>query len=267
MHRIKQFVFLALIAAALALLACALPSHVVRGLGTIGARASLTLLPSAERAFGYGFERFDARHPELYDVDAAEWFYERAAELDPALPYVHHELSRIAFLRGDFETAMDHINTQIGLFGNDAPNSFYVRGLIEGYRGEYEASLEDYEYFLSFEPNNWAALNDYAWVLLKAGKPREAVVATAHGLSLFPDNPWLLNTNATGLYDLGYYGPARAQMAKTLRAVSGVTEYQWLTAYPGNDPKVAAEGVRTFQEAVIRNMHTFRLAESKDGVQ
>lgn len=225
------------------------------------------LAPSAERAFDMGRKHLDARNPDDYDINRAEEYYEKAVALNPALPYVFHELARIAFLRGDFEAAMAYINEQIHMHGDFAPNSYYVRGLIEGYMGDYDASIRDYEHFLSFEPRNWAAINDYAWVLLKAGRSRDAVVASAGGLALFPDNPWLLNTNAIGLYELGLYEAAHEQARKAVRAVGNLTEYQWLTAYPGNDPRSAADGIRSFQDAVVRNMHNARIADLADDVE
>jgi tetratricopeptide (TPR) repeat protein len=230
-------------------------------------RISVTLMPSAERAFAYGVKHFDAREPDVYNVEAAEWFYRKAFSIEPDLFYLRHELARIAFLKGDFEEAMEHINAHIDLYGNRAPNSYYIRGLIEGYMGAYDDSIADYALFLAYEPGNWAAINDYAWVLLKAGKNREAVVATAGGLALFPDNPWLLNTNAIALYEIGLYEAAYEQALKAIRAVSTVTEHQWLVAYPGNDPRVAAEGVIALQDAAIRNMHTIRLALQEVAIQ
>ncbi len=222
---------------------------------------------SAARAFAYGERHFSSRGPEAYDVNRAEYFFEQAAAKDPTLPYVYHELARVDFLKGNFNSALAKIDFQISMHGDATPNSYYVRGLIEGYMGKYEDAIADYEHFLSFDRDNWAAINDYAWVLLKANRPRDAVVATAGGLALYPDNAWLLNTNAIGLYEIGLLEPARMQARKAVVAASKVTEAEWLVAYPGNDPAVAAEGIAALQKSALQNMHSIALALASSAVQ
>jgi tetratricopeptide (TPR) repeat protein len=217
---------------------------------------SFAIFPSANLAFYYGEAHFSASTPAAYDINRAEYFFEKAAVLDPQLPYVHHELARIAFLRGDFVTALAQIDQQIALEGDKTPKSYYVRGLIEGYAGDYADSANDYEHFLQFDPHDWAGINDYSWVLLKAGRIRDAAATTAGGLMYFPDNPWLLNTNATALYDLGDYRAAHDQIEKALAAVTVLSPSGWSQAYPGNDPAIAAEGVAAFQKAVAANAQT-----------
>lgn len=218
------------------------------------------LTPSAARAFAYGERHFNARNASAYDIERAEYFFGKAADIDPTYPYLYHELARIAFLKGEFEPAMALINMQIAQMGDRAPNSYYIRALIEGYKGEYAASAKDYEYFLKFQPTNWAANNDYAWVLLKAGRAQEAKLATARALEWFPDNPWLLNTYATALFEMHEYAGAldAAKMASV--AVAALSEAEWLQAYPGNDPRIANKGITAFKKAVQDNMHSITLA-------
>jgi tetratricopeptide (TPR) repeat protein len=223
--------------------------------------------PSATRAFAYGERHFSASNAEAYDIDRAEYFFNQAAAKDPTIFYLYHELARISFLRGNFRTALARIDFQISMHGDETPNSYYVRGLIEGYMGKYDASIRDYEHFLRFDPRNWAGINDYAWVLLKANRPRDAVVASAGGLVQFPDNAWLLNTNAIGLYEMGLLEPARMQAHKAVVAASKVTEAEWLVAYPGNDPEVASEGIAALQRSALQNMHSIALALASSTVQ
>lgn len=221
--------------------------------------------PSADNAYEYGNRHFDAREAGVYDVDRAEYFFEEALLLDPRLPYVRHQLARIAFLRGDFREALRLIDEEIAMPGGPASaSSHYIRGLILGYAGAYAESARSYERFLATHPDNWAAINDYAWVLLKDGRSREAMNATARGLSLFPDNPWLLNSNAIALHELGLDDVARMQVARAVGAAHAVSEEDWLIAYPGNDPAVAGEGIVALQEAIRRNMHTIILASLSD---
>jgi len=223
--------------------------------------------PTAVRAFTYGERHFSARNASAYDIERAAYFFGKAADIDPTYPYLYHELARIAFLKGEFETAMALIDMQIAQMGDKAPNSYYIRALIEGYKGEYAASAKDYEYFLKFYPTNWAAVNDYAWVLLKAGRAREAAETTARALEWFPDNPWLLNTNATALFETREYAKALQAAQKASIAVSKLSEAAWLQAYPGNDPRIANKGITAFKKAVEDNIHSITLALASSTVQ
>lgn len=223
--------------------------------------------PSAERAFQYGTRHFSSKEPAQYDIDRAEYFFNLAALKDPTILYLYHQLARISFLRGDFTRAMTQINYQISTRGDATPNSYYIRGLIEGYMGDYESSARDYEYFLRFDPRNWAALNDYAWVLLKAERFQDAAVVTARGLIDFPDNPWLLNSHAIALFELRQYEDALSYAQKASAAVATLSKAEWLHAYPGNDPKIGDDGLATFKKAVADNMHTIELAIASSTVQ
>jgi tetratricopeptide (TPR) repeat protein len=221
---------------------------------------SFAIAPSGQKAYDYGVLHFNAQDPSEYDIDRAFRYFQDAEKLDPTLPYVHHELARIYFLNGDFGDAMLQIDIQIAQEGDKTPNSYYVRGLIEGYMGDYTDAEADYAYFLKFDPEDWAGINDYAWVLLKAGHPQEAVDETAYGLKYFPASPWLLNTNAIALYEIGLIGPALDQEKAAVAAGANMTVQDWLHAYPGNDPKIAEEGIAAFQAAAANNMHTIELA-------
>jgi len=223
--------------------------------------------PSASRAFAYGEQHFSSASPDSYDVGRAEYFFNIAVAKDPTLLYVHHELARISFLHGEFPDAMKQINLQITMHGDTTPNSYYIRGLIEGFMGDYADSAKDYEHFLQFDPHDWAAINDYAWVLLKAGRAKDAEVATAAGIAYFPNNPWLLNSNATALYELKEYPEALVSAQKALATVQNLTEAEWLHAYPGNDPKIGAQGLAAFKVAVADNMHTIDSAIASSTVQ
>ena len=215
---------------------------------------------SAIAAYAYGDEHFSVTDPQAYDINAARYFYQVAAERDPTLLYVDHQLARIEFLNGDFQGAFAYIDMQILAHGDSTPASYYVRGLIEGYRGEYADAERDYARFITLKPDTWAGMNDYAWVLLKDNKPEEAAAITSKGLKLYPDNAWLLNTNATALYEMGDIKDARAIVTRASTAVQALTQQQWSQAFPGNSPDVAQAGLDTFRKAVADNMHTMLVA-------
>ena len=225
------------------------------------------LQPSASRAYLHGERHFDASSSRLYDIDAAQWYFAEVARLDPGYPGVYHELARIAFLRGDLAFALSLINLHIRKHGEDIQSSFYVRGLIEGYMGRYDNAIEDYETFLQSRPRNWAALNDYAWVLLKADRPEDAHWVAVRGLVYFPDNAWLLNTDAIALYEMGDLTAAASKARAASSAFEHITRQMWLTAYPGNDPKVAELGIETLRASIFDNMHSIERAMASSTVQ
>ena len=253
--------------ALLILVAVTLPS-VRPQIANVYENAMFALAPSAERAFEYGERHFNAKNPGFYDIDRARYFFQQAALRDPSLPYLFHELARVSFLRGDYDTALARIDFQISMHGDEAPNSYYVRGLIEGYMGKYDDAARDYAYYISLEESpSWASLNDYAWVLLKSERFQEALETTARGLEHFPDNPWLLNSHATALFELKEYQEALKAAQKASVAVATITEDRWLRAYPGNDPKIAKDGIQAFKEAIKQNIHTIKSALSSNAVQ
>lgn len=228
---------------------------------------ALFLSPSAERAYVYGAKHFDAlAYPGVYDVARAQSLFEKTLELDPVYPYTHHQLGRIAFLRGDYVTALRHIDEELTLNLEPSPSTYYVRGLILGFMGRYDEAAKGFERFLAVTPENWAALNDYAWVLLKAGRIEEAAVAAEKGLVFAPDNPWLLNSAAIALYETGEVSQALVRARAAAEAAARVTEEEWLRAYPGNDPQLAGEGVASFQKSTLENIHTIETANAEEGI-
>ncbi len=208
----------------------------------------------ADLAYRYGDKRFSSLESSLYNIETAERFFKVAYKQDPTLPYVNHQLARIEFLHGNFDAAFIYINRELEVNSDPSPSTYYIRALIAGFAGLYDMAALDYERYLQSDPTNWAALNDYAWVLLKGKQPDKALLATAYGLRFFPDNPWLLNSNAIALYETGHTEAARDQIRRAAENALGVQEVDWLTAYPGNDPRIATEGVTALKESVRKNL-------------
>lgn len=216
----------------------------------------------AGTAYHYGEMRFSALEREWYDVEAAEYYFRIAHARDPRLPYVNHQLARIEFLRGNFLDGLIYINKELEVNPDPSPSTYYIRGLIEGFAGMYDLAARDYEIFLRHDPSNWAAINDYAWVLLKAGRSMDALQATARGLSFFPNNPWLLNSNAIALYEEGFYAEAQEQARGALIMAMTLSEEDWLLAYPGNDPRVAQDGLNALGDSIRTNSRAIREARN-----
>jgi len=225
---------------------------------------AFAVAPSPARADAYGHRHLDAReYPALYDIDRAEYFYKELEKIDPTYPYLYHQLARIEFLRGHFHDALSYINKEIAAHGADEPNTYYVRGLIEGYMGRYDQAVDDYAIFLKTNPNNWAAINDYAWVLLKANQPEEALEVLENGpLGHTIPNAWLLNSKAIALYELGRIPEALEAVTAASALAENVKEADWLKAYPGNDPKIAGQGIDALKRSIEKNRTAIELALS-----
>jgi tetratricopeptide (TPR) repeat protein len=213
----------------------------------------LLLQPSAERAYAYGDRHFDALHADRYDIDRAERLYKKAEAIDSDLPALQHQLARIEFLNANFHAGLERINREIAAYGEKNPNAYYIRALILGYQGKYLEAAADYETYFKIAPANWAAINDYSWVLLKAELPEAALEAIEWGLVEWPDNPWLLHNKVIAFYELGRYEEAMRAAEAATAAVDTLSREGWLLAYPGNDPLLADEGLASFKQAVREN--------------
>lgn len=230
------------------------------------AREEIVLLfdRSAERAYAIGNSHFDSSVASDYDLDRAEELLERALSRSGDLPYANHQLARISFLRGDFDVALERIQKEFAQpDGPASPSTFYIRALIKGFDGDYVGSASDYRTYLQHDPSNWAATNDLAWVLLKDGRFQETLDAVEPMLRVWPENPWLHNSRAIALYELGHYEEALESAIYAHRYVDVITEEGWSKAFPGNDPLIARQGIETFQKAVRENMHRIGLAYQK----
>jgi tetratricopeptide (TPR) repeat protein len=223
----------------------------------------LLISPSAERAYSYASKHFDARDPQEYDVDRAYELFTLTQELDPAFPTVYHQLGRIEFLRGNLKESLALLDKEFATNPDALPSSYYVRALIKGYLKDYLGAAADYESYFKVTSANWGSINDYAWVLMKAGFQPAALEALNWGLAQWPGNAWLLNNKAIALYELKRYKEAYETALLAKEAIALVTEQDWYIAYPGNDPKVAATGLASFKVAAEENFEKMRVAAEK----
>ena len=217
---------------------------------------SYALAPSAQKAMYYGDLHFSATDWAHYDIARAKYFFYLAAQSDPTLPYVWHQLARVSFIQDDLVKAKVQIDYQIAQHGDATPESFYMRGLIEAFMTDYAAAEVDYAHYMTLNPISWAGANDYAWVLLKDGKPMRADHVVSLLLPYYPKNVWLLNTDAIALSEMGSSTAARQRIEQASTVLPSLTAMDWSRAYPGNDPLTAADGIAQFKSAVTSNIHS-----------
>jgi tetratricopeptide (TPR) repeat protein len=209
---------------------------------------------SAHDSLMRGNLHLNAINPSHYDITEAQYYLEKALELEPKMPLVRHQLGRIAFIEGNFTEALSLLDQEINLSSKPDPSSYYVRALIKGYMGDYPGAAKDYEQYFSITPATWGSINDYSWVLMKDNLPEGAHEALAWGLKQWPGNAWLLSSHAIALYELRRYAEAKESAEAALVAIDKLTPQDWLVAYPGNDPKIASVGIETLRNSVLGNL-------------
>ncbi len=213
------------------------------------------LVLSAPLALEIGNHYFSSK---TYNLSLAERYFERALELNSDTPDAWHQLARIDFLRGDFDAALEKINTQITLHGDSLMSSYYIRGLILGYAGRFSEAEEDFRKFVEWNPDGWAGWNDLSWVYFAQGNYSGAAEVARRGLEKHPGNPWLLNSYGVALLNVGERDEAARALEYASEVVMTITKETWAQAYPGNNPNAAEAGLRAFRETVNHNVSLAR---------
>lgn len=220
--------------------------------------------PTAERGLRYGSLHMSSNSPHLYDIQRAQKYLEAAREIDPTYPVVNYQLARIYFIQRHPILSLMSTNAEIrNATSTPMPEVYYMKGLIEGSIGQYDTAAADYRTFLDQvigAKNGWAAYNDYAWVLLKGGRAEDALAATLEGLEKYPNNAWLLTMKTSTLYELGRFEEAVSVGEAAVTAADMLTESQWRSAYPGNDPRTTENGLNTIRRSARDNLEKVKAA-------
>lgn len=197
---------------------------------------------------------FTRESTQIYDLDKAQNRFEWALRVFPQAQGPHYQLARIYFLKADFSRALNEINTEIQNFP-DFKRSYYVRGLINGYAKNFPEAIADFEEFLKWDSQSWAAHNDLAWIYFQTGDYENAEKISREGLKWNPDNPWLLNSLGTALLNLGDKKQAKIVLEQALREAQKLTPSDWQRAYPGNEPGIAEEVLKKMVENIEFNLN------------
>lgn len=215
---------------------------------------ALFLNRDAALALKIGNYYFNVYGDGEYNLNKAEKYFYKSIEIDPKIPDAWHQLARIDFLRGDFQNALKKINKQIEIHGDSFMASFYIRGLISGFAGNYEQAENDFKKFIDWDPKNWAAYNDLSWIYFKKGDHKNMEIAALKGLEFAPKNPWLLNSLGASLLNQNKTVEAKNAFLKAKGGAESLSEQDWHKAYPGNDPKSAKNGLESMKEAIELNL-------------
>ena len=188
-----------------------------------------------------------------YDIEKAKRAFERAREIDPKLVGTRFQLSRIEFLRSHFETALALANEEFAIHP-EFDRVYYLRGLIYGYADDLPRAAEDFQQFLKTHEHSWAGHNDLAWIYFRQGKFEKVAEIAKRGLELNPGNAWLLATYGTALLNINKKDEARRVLSEALANIEKLTLENWGDAYPGNNPKIYAQGLDEMKKTIKKNL-------------
>jgi tetratricopeptide (TPR) repeat protein len=195
----------------------------------------------------YDLEKSKAQLQELYDNGLRDYV-------------TIYQLARIYFINGRYDIALDLLDENLWRYP-EWKRTYYTRGLVHTYRGQFEAAEKDFKAFLEWKSDEWPAYNDLAWVQLKAGKYEESLETAVGALVHFPDNLWLNNTAGVAAWNAGDLEAAERFLENAQDAVQTMSVDVWGSAYPGNNPATYESSLTAMRDAVAQNLAGVR-AES-----
>ncbi len=199
--------------------------------------------------------------PALYNINLAQFFFWSATKslVGEAPQYAHYQLSRVYFIKGEYELALVEAEKEIESYPENW-RTHYIIGLTLGYMNREEDAIEAFGKFLEHKPESWAARNDRAWLQFRIGDI-DGALETIEPVAGMKNNPWVQNTYGTILMNLDRLDEARQAFVQVNVLMSQMTEESWGRAYPGNDPRMYSAGLRAMQLSVATNL---KLLDSKE---
>src|SRR3989344_2372886 len=218
--------------------------------------ASIALLLNRTNAdLGLGIGQYHFGGPE-YDPKIALAASPQANAIGGDSICGHYNVGRILFVEGRLDEARAEMNAERAYHPANR-RALYMLGLINAYGGQLAEAEKNFREFVAWAPSEWAGYNDLAWVLAQEEKYDEARAILEEALAVVPDaekNPWLWNNLGVQNLNLRRFSEARAQFLKAKGYAADLTEKDWRSAYPGNDPVHAKEGISAFRQAIEKNL-------------
>lgn len=193
----------------------------------------------------------------LYNIKIAHFFYNQSLVWDKKdglpPPYVHHQLSRLAFIEGDLVVAMEEIYKELDAYPEHT-HTYYIMGLTLGYMNREREAIESFSKFIAYKPESWAARNDKSWLQFRVGDIDGAMVTILPAAQNNPDNPWVLNTFGVLLMNQGHLPEAKKAFTRALEVSYFMNEKNWGVAYPGNSPEIYGMGLNAMRISISENL-------------
>ena len=180
------------------------------------------------------------------------------------MPDPLYHLGDIDFIYSRYTLAIEKFNINIELYNDvdsqDIMRTYYMRGLTYGYMKRFEEAETDFLKIIEWhkdkplDPKEWALYVDLSWIYFQQGKYEDMKSLIKEGIKVFPDNPWVLNMYGLALLNTGSGKESKPIFEEALAESQKLTEEDWLNAYPGNDPRIAREGLNEMLTAIERNL-------------
>ena len=200
----------------------------------------------------------------FYNIETAEKYLTLASYAPSPREWTNYQISRINFVKGDFQRAEYFANKELELYPNNC-RTHYIRGLTYGYIERIDAAIADFERFNICFPYTWAGTNDLAWFYFRKGDTKKVITLIDDTLKHNENaatSPWLQNTYGVALMNEGRYLEADGAFRFALYLANNMTEEDWGKAYPGNNPLIYGEGLVAMKKTIANNI---TLLEKKNG--
>jgi TolB-like protein len=172
-----------------------------------------------ENLAAYDYYLRGLRYDRLYDARvgiAGQEALEKAVALDPAFARAYGLLASFKMFVGWFEGTLDYASDEILDLAKKAVeldptdgDCFAKLGIVHLDRNEHELARYNLETALSLNPHDSYTWAHYAWYLVTAGRPAEALEYLDRTLAVEPHPPnWNWDIRAEALYDLHRYEEA-----------------------------------------------------------
>ncbi|MFH0969441.1 MAG: tetratricopeptide repeat protein [Patescibacteria group bacterium] len=188
-----------------------------------------------------------------YNLNKAEKLYKISLKINSDIPIAHYQLGRIYFLGGKFDLAIAEFDKELKN-NQESKHPYYMRGLTNGYAGNYDEAISDLQKYIAWNPKTWAGYNDLVWVYLLKKDYQKAEESSRKGLENSSNNPWLLSNLGTALLNQEKYQEAKEKLTLAKDFGEKLTAQDWSKTYPGNDPRIAESGLRDMKAAIQLNI-------------
>lgn len=219
--------------------------------------------PSVSLTIGNAF--FGNLKP-LYNIRIAQLFFENASY--PILPidspnYAHYQLSRVYFIQGKLSESLEEAEKELKKHPENT-QTYYILGLTNGYMNRTYEAIDAFSKYIDAYPNTWAGRNDKAWLQFRLGDIDGALETMRPIIKQYPETPWVQNTYCALLINK----PDRYEEAKNVctlakSLIDKMTPEDWGHAYPGNDPRIYASGLKAMKNSAAQNLSVIKNRSQK----
>ena len=166
------------------------------------------------------------------DIPAARKAFTAAKAADPGFDRADLSLIQLDVMEKNWNAAQDKLRALIAADEHNAQTRHWL-GVIQEYRGDHQAALEQFRKAVEMDARNPESLNNLAYLLTEhANRPDEALKYAQKAQELSPDDPGTADTVGWILYRKGLYPAAITQLERAAaRDGDVVWKYHLAMAY------------------------------------